>query len=319
MSTPTLDDTDREILTRLAAGPRDPSDLATDLEAPEVDPDLDDRLAALRDNGLVEIEAGGAYELTDSGRRVIDAPGDATADDRIDVPDRAEGAIEGFDLTPDRAAAIRGAVAFLAYWGEATGHEIADAIHAERPAGYGSLGEWWEFVRDRLAEVPGIEPPENEGDVWRYAGRPGVEDPTHDGRHGPDDTDGAEYASVKHALEALDLDADERAAVHAAFARLTEGGADVEALYDRHPAGCDSIEEWQDRIRPALEALPGVAHEDETWRYRNAVGDARSPAGGSHVSNTEGNQRADEAGAGGDDITAVRDAENGDRNGDDGE
>lgn len=308
MSTPTLDETDRDILKRLTAGPRAPADLATDLEVPDVD--LDGRLAALEESGLVA-ETDEGYELTDSGRRVIDAPGDTTADDRIDVPDRAERVIAAFGLPPERAAAIRSSVAFLAYWGEATGHEIKDAIYTERPSGYDSPEGWWTFVRERLADVPAIEPPE-EDDTWRYAGRPGVDDPTRDGRHGPGTTEDAEYASVKHALEALDLADDERAAVHAVFARLTEGDADdaeIKNVYDDHPAGYDSVEEWWDRVRPALEELPGVAREGGRWRYRNTVDDPRSPGGGSHVSETDEEQRADEAGAGGDDITAVRDAD----------
>lgn len=310
MSTPTLDETDRDILKRLRAGPREPADLATDLEGPDVD--LDGRLAALEESGLVA-ETGGAYELTDSGRRVIDAPGDTTADDRIDVPDHVERAIAVFGLPPERAAAVRSAFAFLAYWGEATGYEIKDAIYSERPAGYGSATEWWDgFVRAGLADLPDVASPPADGHTWRYERDAGVEDPTEDGRHGPGNSQDTAYASVKHALEALDLADDERAAVHAAFARLTEGDADdaeIKELYDDQSAGFDSVEEWWECVRPALDELPGVVREGGTWRYRNTVDDTRSPGGGSHIAGTEEDQRADEAGAGGDDITAVRDDE----------
>lgn len=304
MNTPKLDDTDRAILEGLAEG-RSAADLAEEFESAgeggrDEDVDVDDRLAALAESGLVVPEEG--HELTDSGRRVLDAPGDTSADDRIDVPDHVDRAIERADLPPDRAAAIRGAFAFLSYWGEATAHEIRDAIYSEHPIGYGSSKAWWErFVRDPLADLPDVSAP-SDGETWRYAGRPGVEDPTDDGRHGATDPETTPYASVKHALEALDPRSEEREAVHAVFALLADrddatGDEIVDAVYDDHPAGFGSVEEWWDRVSALLEELPGVVREGETWRYHDGIEDGHA-GGNSHVAETAEPMDAEESGAG---------------------
>lgn len=305
MGTPTLDDTDRRILERLAAGPRSPAEF-DDLDAAPAD-----RLDALAESGLVVAGEDG-YGLTDSGRRVIEAPGDTTADDRIDVPDEVEAALDRADLAPDQAAALRGAFAFLAYWGEATAHEIRDAVYSEQPAGYGSSKAWWDdLVGDRLAELPEIEPA---GDgKWRYAGRPGVDDPSVDGRHGPGDD--APYGDAKHALESLDLGRDERAAAHACFAFLADRGeadgeAIAEATYDDHPAGYGSHEDWWGRVSDALGEIPGITNDGGTWRYDDQVEEGRV-GGDAHVSETAEPMDAKGSGAGGDRLPGSEEAENG--------
>lgn len=296
MGTPTLDEIDEAILEHLAEG-RDAADLTAEFENDEVN----DRLAALAESGLVSPDDD--YELTDSGRRVLAAPGDTTADDRIDVPERVEETIQGFDLPPDRAAAIRGAFAFLAYWGEATAYEIRDAIYSERPTGFESVEEWWEFVRERLAGLPEIDPPAADDGAWGYAGRAGVNDPTEDGRHEAGESEDATYAGVKHALESLDPRAEEREAAHAVFAFLADRDEATEeaitaAVYDEYPAGYGSPAEWWDRVSTVLEELPGVARDGETWRYRTGIEGGRG--GDSHVSATAGSIDEGEPGAGDD-------------------
>ncbi|MFC6905464.1 hypothetical protein [Halalkalicoccus tibetensis] len=302
METPTLDDADRTVLERLANGPR----TAAELDGFD---DPAERLDALAESGLV-VDGEDGYELTDSGRRVIEAPGDASADDRIDAPDEVEAALEDADLAPDRAAALRGAFAFLSYWGEASAHEIRDAVYSEQPAGYDSSEAWWDdLVGDRLADLPEIEPADD--GAWHYAGRPGVDEPSVDGRHGPDDD--APYGDAKHALESLDLDRDERAAVHAAFALLADDGeADEEriaALHDDHPAGFGSAEEWYDRIGALLAELPGVEREGGTWRYRGD--EAARDATGSHGSETTEPMDEKGSGAGSDRLPGSEDAKAG--------
>lgn len=303
MGTPTLDDADRTVLERLADGPR------TAAELDDLDDEPAERLDALAESGLV-VGSEDGYELTDSGRRVIEAPGDASADDRIDVPDGVEAALERADLAPDRAAALRGAFAFLSYWGEATPYEIRDAVYSEQPAGYDSSKAWWDdLVGDRLADLPEIEPA---GDgAWRYAGRPGVDDPSVDGRHGPGDD--APYGDAKHALESLDLAADERAAVHACFAFLADRGeadgeAVVDTVYDDHPAGYGSREDWWERVSDALGEIPGITNDGGTWRYEEHDG---SDTASSHTAETAEPMDVKGSGAGGDRLPGSEEAERG--------
>lgn len=282
----TLDDRDSEILGRLCRGDADVESLAADAS---LDPEyLRDRLPELADNGLVRRVDGDVYAVTDSGRRAVAGSPAGTLDDRIDTPPEVEAAIEPFDLRPDREEAVRNAFAFLGYWGDATAMEIVDGVYSENPAGFTSPTGWWtELVRERLADLPLVDPPDDRGppddpgtagstgEPWRYAGTPGVEGSTEDGRDGPDRgvTGGT---SVRYTIERAALDDDERAAVRAAFAFLAREGEATAAeigdeVYPDHGAGYDSADEWwTDFVRGAFERLPGVELLDddrETWRY----------------------------------------------------
>lgn len=271
----TLDDRDRAVLERLRAGAADVDALA---EAGPADAEhLRARLPELADNGLVDRESGDRYRLTDDGARVVEAAGTGAQDDRLDTPPAVEGRVLAFDLPPDREAALRGAFSFLHYWGDATAAEIVDAVYSEDPAGFDDPLAWWrECVRDRLAELPGVEPALSPGEPWRYDGVAVVDAGSEDGREvaGGAVTGGT---SARFALERLDLDAGERRAVRRVFSLLVElGGVSSteaqEQVYPDHDAGYGSPEEWwTDGVRPALEALPGVERADgdrERWRYR---------------------------------------------------
>lgn len=270
----TLDDRDRAVLERLRAGTADVDDLAESVPA---DADhLRDRLPELADNGLVDRESGDRYRLTDDGARVVEAAGTGAQDDRVDTPPAVEGRILAFDLPPDREAALRSAFAFLHYWGDATAAEIVDAVYSEDPAGYDDALAWWrECVRDRLAELPGVDPARSPGDPWRYEGEAVVDAGSEDGR----DVAGAAVTgetSARFALERLDLEAGAGRAVRRVFSLLVEleTVSETEAkeqVYPDHDAGYRSPDEWwADAVRPALESLPGVERADgdrERWRY----------------------------------------------------
>ena len=271
----TLDDRDRAVLERLRAGAADVDALAESVPA---DADhLRDRWPDLADNGLVDRESGDRYRLTDDGRRVVEAVGTGAQDDRLDTPPAVEGRILAFDLPPDHEAALRGAFAFLHYWGDATAAEIVDAVYSEDPAGFDDPLAWWrECVRDRLAELPGVEPARSPGEPWRYDGVALVESDGEDGRNvaGAAVTEGT---SARFALERLDLDAETQRAVRRVFSLLVELGdvSETEAkeqVYPDYDAGYGSPDEWwTDGVRPALESLPGVEHasgDRERWRYR---------------------------------------------------
>lgn len=272
MGTITLTTLDTTVLHLLATAPASSDQLA---ETVEYSPsELADRLEKLEKNGLLWERDDGVYVLTESGTRVLDVPADGSTDSRIDAPDHVRQAIEELDLRADREEAVFDAVAFLQYWGRVTESELIDGIYSERPAEYETADEWWQtFMRDTLAELPEIEPPTADEVSWRYTGTPGIEERTEDGRR-PFDDSPMSYESVKHALEILDLSADQQAAVQAVFKMLYQRSTATETelkqdVYEQTATGDTSADEWWTQwIEPVLRELPGVEQMgDKTWRY----------------------------------------------------
>jgi hypothetical protein len=276
MVTITLDECDRAVLERLRRGDADVEALADAVDSrPEY---LRSRLPELADNGLVRRGEEGAWTLTENGQRAVAASPAGSMDDRIDAPPDVERRVESSDLRVDRADAVRATFAFLRHWGDATRAEIVDGVYSERPAAFESGAEWWSAcVRDCLAALPRVESPASADQPWRCAGTSIVEQPTADGRVAPTD-DPTVRTSVRFALEQLDLDEPERAAVRAAFARLLDRGsvsaAELgEEVFPDHDAGYGSPSEWwADCIRPAFRSFPGVESEadEAVWRYRQS-------------------------------------------------
>lgn len=276
VTTITLDARDRAILARFESGPHEVADLVDEFEGDEAA--LRDRLAALADNGLLAEVGDGRYERTESGRRVLVASPLGTEDDGIDTPDAVEDVIEGFDLRPDEAEAVRASYALVRYWGHVDEDEIVDAGYSEAPAGYDDAEAWWtDCVRDRLAALPGIEPPSAAGEPWRYEGTPEVdelrEDGEIEGRRVLDDR--PTYGSVRQALADRDDEyaPAERKAVAAAVAFLgdREEATDEELrgrVREERPGRDDAAVEWTDRVHDALESVPGVERTEDGWRYR---------------------------------------------------
>lgn len=257
--------TDERVLAALADAPAGVDAIATRIDEPPER--VAERLSAMADNELVVED--GEYRLTDSGRRVLDAPGDGTADDRIDVPDDVRAAIEALDFRPDREDALLAAVAFVRYWGEASESELIDAVYSAHPAGFGDHREWQRgIVHGALDGVPGVS---SDGNVWSWE-RADAND-HRDGRNAPDDA--TAFASVKHAFETIDPSADVRSPAHDAFALLLDRGT---ARDDELRADLDASADenwWTERVTPVLAALPGVSRAtidgDPGWRYRPSV------------------------------------------------
>jgi DNA-binding Lrp family transcriptional regulator len=273
MADNTLDERDRAILERLHRGAAGVDALAGPANASAET--LGERLPALADNGLVERVGDGEYALTDDGARVVAASPAGAMDNRIDTPDDVEAALAAYDLRPDREGAVRDAFAFLHYWGEATKAEIVDAVFSENPAEYDDGAAWWSgLVRDHLAALPAVGPPEPGSDEWRYTRTPVVAMSGEDGRDrlGP----AADRSSAKFALEQLPVEDDEREAVRAAFELLAEAGAASadelrERVYPDHDAGYDSADAWWAAVRESLPAVPGVEQaesEGDAWEHR---------------------------------------------------
>ena len=269
-----LDGRDERTLALLGTRSRPVADLAADLDVPSEE--LERRLADLADNGLVYDLGDGRYERTESGRRVL-LTSAGVADERIDTSPDIERELDGFTLKPDEADAVRHAFAFLRYWGRVTPEEFVDAVYSEAPAGRETPGEWWNgLVSEPLAALPGVVAPGDDGEPWRYAGRPEADEPDADGRRVLSKTHPV-YGDVKHALESLDLTETEREAARAAFGYLHRRGevSDEDlrrVVYPEHAAGYESTRAWWEGvIREAFEALPGVERVgEEGWRYRRS-------------------------------------------------
>lgn len=300
MVTLTLSGREKSVLRRLA---EDPTSVEALVEAVEYDhSELTERLTAMEENGLVRQGDDDSYALTESGRRVLEAPATGEADSRIDVPDRVQAAIDALGLRADREEAVYNAFAFLRYWGEATENEIVDGIYSENPIDYGSVDDWWQtFMRDALASLPEVEEPGAGERTWRYAGTPEIETETEDGRQlfSPE-TDS--FGSVKHAFEALDLPADRQAAVHAVFAALQERETAAETdlkseAFEQADAGYSSADEWWvECVEPVLAELPGVEQaEDGTWRYTGTDSSQYLPDAQSEADESESSSDGAEA------------------------
>jgi hypothetical protein len=279
MSSNTLGERERAVLEAIGGERADAGTLEGELDVARGE--LEESLSQLVENALVR-EDEGEYELTENGDRLLEATPTGGRDDRIDAPEDVERAIEGFDLGPDEAAAVRSAFSFLRYWGEATTAEIVDATYSEEPAGYGTAAEWWDdCVAERLAALPDVEAPTNgteESDGlaverWRYTDEAAVEEPDRDGREVRDTEErDAPFGSVRHGIEELDLNDAERAAARGAFTALSERGRATgddlaDDVYDEHPAGYDSVDTWTDWLCEVFEALPGVDRAGEAWTH----------------------------------------------------
>jgi|GEM_PF-235429 len=320
----TLSEEDREILETLEDGNRSVDAIAEDLDRePE---GLDDRLQELHDNGLVHAKGEG-WALTRDGHNLLRAPGDGSADDRIDTPEEVEAAIQSFQVRPDRTDAIRAAFAYLRHWDEATADEIAADVYDEHPAGYPDPDAWWnQFVREYLAELPGVQRPDD-GETWRYdetAGDGGTaarddaaptDQPRRNGREVDLDEPTDPRGGLKHALETLDASDAEREAVLAAATLLRERGTATEdelsaAVHADYAAGYETPEAiWERCLRPAFESLPEIERRSER-QWRHAGADAESGNEGATDADPETGTDADtESGPDADESGTDADAE----------
>jgi hypothetical protein len=273
MGTINLSDEDEAVLEQLREGRNIADNLATTVSYDSST--LTEQLDLMADNDLVRDVGHGVYELTESGRRVLGAPGDASADDRIDTPASVEQTLDEFDLPIECEEAVRRAFTFVRLWEEATPTEIKDGVYDEKPADYRSADEWWEqCVRDHLAALPHIEQPSSDDEVWTFTDPRNTAKSTADGRRMLDSE--AEHippTSAKHTVEKLADDDNCREAILAAVEHIRQQGevskADIkEPIYDSHPAGYDSPDDWWDHcVRDILEEVPGIeqAIPGEIW------------------------------------------------------
>lgn len=158
MTTVDLTDADVDLLRHLEGGGRSASDLAgaVDRDATAVER----RLSELADNAVVR-EREGAYELTGSGRRILESPGDGSADEQIDTPPTVERELESLDLPPGAEDAVRNAFTDVRDKGHLSPEEVKRRVFSEHPAGYDDPDRWWtDLVRDHLVALPGVSLPD---------------------------------------------------------------------------------------------------------------------------------------------------------------
>lgn len=67
-----------------------------------------------------------------------------------------------------RRDALEYAWEFLAEEGVASDREFKREVFPGHKAGYDAPEEWWAFVRPRLARLPGVDGPGEDGSTWEY-------------------------------------------------------------------------------------------------------------------------------------------------------
>lgn len=87
----------------------------------------------------------------------------------------AKFALEELSVEGEEREAVRAAFDRLSREGEAEAAELRENVYPDRDAGYDSADEWWAFVADRLASLPGVEQRDGsdssgdgDGAVWEY-------------------------------------------------------------------------------------------------------------------------------------------------------
>ncbi|AHG05335.1 hypothetical protein HALDL1_12545 [Halobacterium sp. DL1] len=130
---------------------------------------VSDRLAALPSvdapdspNGEWQFEGAPIVDQrTDDGRLLLGPKGNRRNSVKF--------ALERLPIEDDERQAIRAVFELLAERDEATAAEFREQVYPERDAGYESPDEWWGFVQDHLAELPGVERTGDGDDaLWRY-------------------------------------------------------------------------------------------------------------------------------------------------------
>lgn len=181
MGTITLSDEDEAILKQVRSGRNTVNNIASATGYDSAA--LAQRLDHMAENDLVRDIGQAAYDLTESGERVLNTLDDEKTNEGIDTSDAVERDLMAFGLPIEREESVRRAFTFVRSSGEATSTEIKDGVYDERPADYESADEWWEqCVRGYLADLPHIKQPSGDDDEWRYTG-PKTTTESADGRH----------------------------------------------------------------------------------------------------------------------------------------
>ncbi|WP_224447792.1 hypothetical protein [Haloprofundus salilacus] len=292
-----LTDFDRSVLARLRGKQLTAAELADRLTA-DVDADaVSERLLRMADNDLVrelgddgthgdaDSDGTGRFALTESGRRVLQSPNTAAADEAIDLPPNVRQMLSNANVGVDCVETVRHAFTFLREWGKATVPELKAGVFPETSTGYRDADEWWDDCAHKvLAALPRVEPGDGRKSdpFWRYVG-----DSTADGTVDDDaDTDGRavlrgrgggpQYANLTHVLVSQNVTTEQRLAAAAAFDILRRRG---EATTDElRAAASEAVAEtggerpddrwFRGELSELLADVPSVERRDANrWRF----------------------------------------------------
>lgn len=149
--------------------------------ATEIAAAVDGSAVALSDTleHLREREALASKTVGDEAVRIWYPPAGTDPDVPDDDPADLEAAVAELDVPGTsemmrqwRRDAVREAAEYLREQRHATAAEIRDGVFESHSAGYDDPYVWWETVRPRLAELPGVEAPAEDDDAWRYVPLP---------------------------------------------------------------------------------------------------------------------------------------------------
>ncbi len=69
-----------------------------------------------------------------------------------------------------RREALSSAYLFLQEHPEAKKSDFLQEVFPENPAGFETAEGWWNAIQPALAELPGVDPPEERGHIWYFLG-----------------------------------------------------------------------------------------------------------------------------------------------------
>lgn len=70
-----------------------------------------------------------------------------------------------------RRDALFAAYEYLTENPSASRSNFLDSVYPDHPAGFETADGWWNAIQPALKELPGVDPPEERGHLWRFLGR----------------------------------------------------------------------------------------------------------------------------------------------------
>jgi DNA-binding Lrp family transcriptional regulator len=104
----------------------------------------------------VPISAGEVADVGSASRAPVDV-------DAVDLPGTGK-------TLRARQEALLAAYEYLQEYPEAKKSDFLQDVFPENPAEYETAEGWWNAIQPALAELPGVDPPEERGHIWHFLG-----------------------------------------------------------------------------------------------------------------------------------------------------